>query len=77
MWIVLGLMLAGVLFFLFRDVVSPRYQEVSDTKFNELVMEFAPDESGKAEKEGGGYAEDSLCGKWEYLYRTHYERCIK
>lgn len=52
MWIVLGLMLAGVLFFLFRDVVSPRYQEVSDTKFNELVMEFAPDESGKAEKEG-------------------------
>ena len=52
MWIVLGLMLAGVLFFLFRGVVSPRYQEVSDTKFNELVMEFAPDESGKAEKEG-------------------------
>ena len=34
MWIVLGLMLAGVLFFLFRDVVSPLYQEVSDTKFN-------------------------------------------
>ncbi len=52
MWIVLGLMLAGVLFFLFRDVVSPRYQKVSANELHEHVMELDPDRDSAHHKDG-------------------------
>lgn len=50
MWIVLGLMLAGVLFFLFRDVVSPRYQPLDYFAFLEKVEELEPDEKNVVKK---------------------------
>lgn len=52
MWIVLGLMLAGVLFFLFRDVVSPRYQKVSANELHEYVMELDPNRDSAHHKDG-------------------------
>ena len=52
MWIVLGLMLAGVLFFLFRDVVSPRYQKVHANVLHEYVMELDPNRDSAHHKDG-------------------------
>ena len=52
-WIVLGLLLLGVLFFLFRGIVSPRFTEVSDTVFNEQIMSLGDGE--KAEIHVSGY----------------------
>ncbi len=52
MWIVLGLMLAGVLFFLFRDVVSPRYKKVSANELHEYVMELDPNRDSAHHKDG-------------------------
>ena len=52
MWIVLGLMLAGVLFFLFRDVVSPRYQKVYANELHEYVMELDPNRDSAHHKDG-------------------------
>ena len=52
-WIVLGLLLLGVLFFLFRGIVSPRFTEVSDTVFNEQIMSLG--DGDKAEIHVSGY----------------------
>ncbi|MFR2944547.1 MAG: ATP-dependent zinc metalloprotease FtsH, partial [Lachnospiraceae bacterium] len=52
-WIVLGLLLVGVLFFLFRGIVSPRFTEVSDTVFNEQIMSLG--DGDKAEIHVSGY----------------------
>lgn len=58
-WIVLGILIVGVLFFLFRGIVSPNYVQVSDTVFNEKIMELSPDSAnrrvGKAEVYVNGY----------------------
>ena len=55
-WIVLGLLLLGVLFFLFRGIVSPRFTEVSDTVFYEEIMALKDrDDKSFAEIHVSGY----------------------
>lgn len=51
-WVLIGVIMVGLLYFLFRSVVAPQYKEVSDTKFNEYVMELDPNSSSTDKKSG-------------------------